>query len=211
MSHLKREKVPRKWPIPRKGTTFVVKPKQKGVPILILLRDMLKIAQNRKEVKRAIHKKNILLNKKEIKDEKESAKLFDVLTLVPSKKNYKLSLSDKGKFNLEEIKEAEANFKVSKIKNKTILKGKKVQLNFEDGKNFLSNLKCKVNDSALINLKDKKIEKCLGLKDNSRAMVFAGKHTGKKGIINKIEGKTAEIKIKDKNVKVLIKQLMVIE
>jgi len=159
MSHLKREKVPKKWPIPRKGTKFVVRPNQEGVPILIILRDMLKIAQNRKEVKRALHKKDILLNGKPVRNEKESAILFDVFTIIPSKKNHRLTISEKGKFDVEEVKEKDKGFKIEKVKNKKILKGKKIQLNLSGGKNFLSNIKCKTNDSVLINFKDKKIEK----------------------------------------------------
>ena len=61
--HLKRQKVPKSWPITRKGTKYLVRPNSdihSGIPILIILRDMLKIAQNRREVKRAIHEKNIL-------------------------------------------------------------------------------------------------------------------------------------------------------
>ena len=60
MTHLKRQNAPKSWPIPRKGTTFVVRPNfgfSKGIPLLIILRDMLKIAENKKEVKKAIYMK----------------------------------------------------------------------------------------------------------------------------------------------------------
>ena len=56
--HLKRQKIPKNWPIKRKGTKYLVRPNSnltKGIPILIILRDMLKVAQNRREVKRIIH------------------------------------------------------------------------------------------------------------------------------------------------------------
>jgi ribosomal protein S4E len=46
MSHLTRQEVPREWPIPRKGSVYVVRPDkeiEKGIPILILLRDVLKL------------------------------------------------------------------------------------------------------------------------------------------------------------------------
>jgi ribosomal protein S4E len=33
--HLKRQKAPKNWPIPRKGTAFVVKNNSKGLPILV--------------------------------------------------------------------------------------------------------------------------------------------------------------------------------
>ena len=216
MSYLKRQSIPKKWSVHRKGTKYVVKPSfsvQDGVPILIILRDILEIAQNRREVKKAIREKNILLNNRIVKDEKHNALLFDTISIIPSKKYYRLELSDKGKFKLTEINAGESTQKISKIINKKILKGKKTQLNLSDGKNFLSGIKCKVNDSVLIDLKQGKILKCLSLKEKAKVVVFAGKHSGEIGIINKInlERKMADLSEEGKKVDVLIKQLMVVE
>lgn len=215
MSHVKRHAVPKTWPVVRKGTAFVVKPNtgfSNSLPILIILRDLLKVAQNRKEVKKMIHLSNILLNGRKVRDEKEGVMLFDVITLVPSKKYYKLTILKNEKLNIEEIKENESNTKVAKIINKKILKGKKTQLNLSDGRNFLSDIKCKVNDSVFINLKSKKIEKCLQLNEKSQVIVFAGKHSGEKGEIEKInnERKIVEINTGKEKINVLIKQIMVI-
>src|SRR3989344_3030038 len=190
MTHLKRQNAPKSWPIPRKGTTFVVRPNfgfSKGIPLLIILRDMLKIAENKKEVKKAIYMKNIIINGRTARDEKEGIFLFDTLNIIPTKKHYRIILSQKGKFDLEEIKEHESDYKISKIIGKKILKGKEVQLNLSDGRNFLSDIKCKVNDSILINLKNKKIEKI------------------------DLEKKIASINKGNENINVLIKQFMVIE
>ena len=214
--HLKRQKVPKNWPIERKGTAYIVRPNanmSNGMPILIILRDMLKLAQNRKEVKRIIHSKNLLLNGSLVKDEKNSVSLFDALTIVPSNENYRLSLSEKGKFQIKKINAGEEIHKIAKIVNKKVLKGKKVQLNLSDGRNFLSDIKCNVNDSVLIDLKKKKIEKCLPLKEKGDVLVFAGKHAGKKASINKIDPvrKMVELTFGDKKINVLIKQLIVTE
>jgi len=214
--HLKRQKAPKNWPIHRKGTKYVVRSNfnlQKGVPILIILRDMLKIAQNRREVKKALHLKHILLNNKIVKEEKNSALLFDTLAVIPLKKFYRIDLLKKGKFKLEEIKEAEANQKVSKVVNKKILKNKKVQLNLLDGNNFISDTECKINDSALIDFKEKKIKKCLPLKEKAKAVIFAGKHAGERGIIDKInqEKKVVSLTTDRGKINVLTKQLVVIE
>ena len=212
--HLKRQKVPKNWPIKRKGTTYIVRPNaniSNGIPILVALRDMLKLAQNRKEVKKAIHSKNLLLNGFPVRDEKNSITLFDTLTLVPSNESYRLSLSEKGKFQIEKINAGEETHKIAKVINKKMLKGKKVQLNLSDGRNFLSDIKCNVNDSVLIDLKKKKIEKCLPLKEKGEVLVFAGKHAGKKANINKIDQvkKMSELTFENKKINVLIKQLII--
>ena len=47
------------------------------------------------------------------------------------------------KLNIEEIKESEANTKVAKIIEKKMLKGKRIQINLSDGRNFLSNINAK--------------------------------------------------------------------
>ena len=213
---MKRQKVPKNWPISRKGTKYVVRPGFKikeGLPILICLRDILKLAQNRKEVKKAIHSKNILLNGKIVKNEKNTITLFDKIHIIPSKKHYELNLSKYGKFDLEEIKDSEANHKIAKIRDKKVLKQKKVQLNLSDGRNYSSDLNCGVNDSVLIDFKQNRVIKCLALKEKAKVIVFAGKHAGTKGNINKIktERKMVELNIKDKKIDVLIKQIMVIE
>lgn len=213
MSHLKRQKVPKEWPTKRKGSAFVIKPtSKKGIPCLVVLRDLLKIAKTRKEVKKAIHNKLLLLNNKLIRDEKIAMSLFDTLSILPSKKYYKITLSKYGKFALEEIKEEEANKKIVKITNKKTLKGKKTQLNFLDGQNIISDLKCSVNDSLIINFKEKKIEKILPLKEKANVIIFAGKHAGEKGQIEEIDKKKKICVIKEgKNkINILIKQLMVI-
>ena len=216
MSHLKRQEIPKNWPIPRKGTTYLVKPLSdlsNSIPLLIVLRNLLKVAQNRREVKRIIHLKQILQNAKAIKDEKASLYLFDTLSILPSKKNYRVELSRNGKFEINEIKEGENNYKIAKIINKKTLRGKKIQLNLSDGRNFLSDIKCKVNDSVLINLKDGKIEKCLPLKENAEVLIIIGKHSGEKGIIKNIDtqNKMAKLEIGGLHINVLIKQLMVIK
>ena len=215
MKHLKRHSVPKTWSVPRKGKTFVVRPKsnlKNGIPMLIVLRDLLKIAQNRKEAKNALHNKNILLNGKYVKDVKNSAILFDVVTNIPAKKNYRIDMTENGKFKLNEIKESEAGMKISKIIDKKMLKDKKIQLNLSDGRNFVSELKCSTGDSALVNFTDKKIEKCIPLREKAPVIIFAGKHAGKKGEIEKInpQMKMASINSGSEKINVLLKQLMVI-
>lgn len=216
MTHLKRQEMPKTWPVRRKGTAYIVRPKfglKKGIPLLIVLRDILKVAKDRKEVKKAIYEKKILINSRSGRNEKEVLQLFDSLCLIPSKKYYRITLSEKGKFKLEEIKENDSEEKISKVINKKILKGKKIQLNLSDGRNFFSDIKCKVNDSVIVDLKNKKIKECLSLNKEAEAFIIEGKHTGKKGkIIGFSENnKMVELKMGNDKKSVLIKHIMVIK
>ena len=69
------------------------------------------------------------------------------------------------------------------------------------------------NLKGAINFKEKKIDKCLELKEKAKVIIFAGKHSGEKGIVSKMnpEGKAVEVDIDGKKVNILIKQLMVVE
>lgn len=211
--HQKRNNVPKNWPIPRKGTTFIVSRNSIGIPILLVLRDMLKIAKNKKEVKMAIHKNMILINNKPVIDEKKSMELLDVLTLVPTKTNYKLTLNEKGKYDIKEISKKDSKTKISRIIGKKTLKDKKQQINLYDSRNYLSELKCKVGDSVVLDLEKNEILKVLPLKEKSKVLVINGKHAGRLGRIEKIlpEEELAQLKSEDEIFNVLIKQMMVID
>ncbi|PJE81174.1 hypothetical protein COU58_03730 [Candidatus Pacearchaeota archaeon CG10_big_fil_rev_8_21_14_0_10_32_42] len=210
--HLKRHEAPKNWPISRKGTTFVLKKNSKGIPILIVLRDLMKIARTRNEVKQAVHKKDLIISNKPVNDEKKSLELFDILKIVPSKKNYRVVLSEKGKYDVEEINESETGSKISKIIGKRSLKGKEIQLNLSDGRNYISALKCSIGDSAIVDLQKRKISKILSIKEKSDVLVIGGKHAGTKGKILKIvEGnKMVELESSEKKFRALIKQVMVL-
>lgn len=206
--------MPKNWPVSRKGTTFVVKSNNgNGVPILVALRDMLKIAKTRKEVKIALNSRTVLINQKEVLNDKNGICIYDIVTLTPSKTNYRMGLSEKGKFVLTEIDEKEANEKIAKVVSKKTLKGKKTQLNLSDGFNAISDIKCNVNDSVVISFKDKKITSCLELKEKAKVLIVAGKHAGKSGTITSIdkERKMIEAKVEDVAINALIKQIMIIK
>ncbi|PIO08390.1 hypothetical protein COU59_01715 [Candidatus Pacearchaeota archaeon CG10_big_fil_rev_8_21_14_0_10_34_12] len=214
--HLKRQKAPKKWPIERKGTAYLAKPRfsnNEGIPVLFIIRNVLKLAQNRREVKALINSKKILINGKFLRDEKHTAMLFDVISMPSVKKYYAVNVSENGKIGVDEINEKDAGKKISKIMNKRLMKGKKMQINLGDGRNLLSDIKCKVNDSVLIDLKKEGVEKCIPLQEKANIVVFDGKHTGVKGKIKSIDRKEGIAKIMqgDKEINVLIKQMIVVE
>lgn len=217
MAHQKRQTVPMNWSVSRKGTTFVVRPSfdfERGLPVLIVLRDILKVVRNKREAKKAIHAKNVLINQKPARDFRHSLLIYDTLSLQPGNKNYRIVLDEGGKFRAKEIDEKEAKKKVSKVINKTKVKNGKIQINLMDGQNYLSDTKCNTNDSVIVDLEKKQISKCLPLAEGSDAVVFSGKHSGQRGKILSLkkERKMAQIKTENASeINVLIKQLMVVD
>ncbi|MBI5148391.1 30S ribosomal protein S4e [Candidatus Pacearchaeota archaeon] len=192
MDYLKRLAMPKSWPLPRKKGIgkYITKPKaslERSVTLLVILRDILKIAKIRKEIKKIVHEGEILVNSKKASNERLPVQIFDTIGIPKIKKFYRLNLSKSGRLIVEEINETESHKKICKIVGKNTLKKKKLQLNLNDGRNFFSN-EGHVNDSVVIDLKQNKIIKILHLKEKANVRIINGKMTGTEGIISKIQG-----------------------
>lgn len=197
--------MPTAWPIARKGKRqrFIAVPSHattKGITILYLLRNVLKVAETRKEAKKILFQGDVKINNKVRKEDTFPVQVFDTMSLEKGKKHYRLEIINK-KFQLKEISEKEAEEKIVKIANKTILGKGKVQMNLEDGTNVLTKDKFNVGDSIIVNTKTDKIVKVLPLKKGANVEVVIGKHAGKKGELVGFEklrrGKDYSIKLED--------------
>ena len=218
MAHVNRQNIGKFWAVPRKGSKYLAVSthnQHESVPLVVVLRDILKIIINKKELKRLINEKKIQINHKEIRTTNYPVSLFDVINFVEAKKNYKATLSEHKKMIFEEISNKEAETKIFKILNKMILSGKKIQLNLMNGKNIISNEKANTGDSVLLNLKDNKIVKIIPMEKGENVFVIKGKHAGHKGKIENIMergGKTIVKIVSDEGkVNVWIKNIIVTE
>lgn len=213
--HIKREIIPKSWPIPRKGTTYVVAPLggfESSIPLLIVLRDILHLAKNRREARKILREGGALLNLKKVYNERQGVSLFDTLSFPLVDKHYRIMINILGKFSADEISEKDAGKKVAKVINKILLKGKKLQINLSDGRNYLTSLSCSTHDSVLINLKSRRIEGCIPLKEGARALVIGGKHSGAEGNITRIhhEKREAEISTERKTFPIPFSKIIVV-
>ena len=205
--HRTRSEISKLWPIPRKGTKFLVVAshnQDSGIPVLVVLRDILKIGKTKREVKRVILLEKIKVNGKNIKDEKFPLGVFDVLGV--GDKNYKLIIKDK-KFSLEETKELK---KISKVIGKSILKKHRVQINLSDGRNFLTSEKITTGDSVVFSFKENKVEKIIQMKEGANVLVISGSHIGEEGKIEKVAINKADVKIGQRSVNLELERLMAI-
>ena len=205
--HVKRQTANKEWPIPRKGTKYVVvasHEKINGIPILIILREILKIVKDRREAKNILNSGEVKVNDRVIKKENFSVLPFDIVKI--RNKKYELTFSEKGKV---EIKNAEKEERILKVTGKKILKGKKIQLNLLYGKNIISDGKINIGDSVV--LKDGKILKIINLEKGKDAMIIAGRYKGKSGKIEKIENKIATLSHKNEKINVPVDSIMVIK
>ena len=216
--HIKKSKMPTSWPVPRKGKgkRFVAVPSHatsKGISVLFLLRDVLKIVKTRKEARYMTLNGMVKVNNQVRKDENFPVQVLDTLNLEKAKLNYRLEIINK-KFNLVEISTKDAESKIVKISGKKTIGTKTIQMNLDDGQNFITKEKFSVGDSVVLNTKEKKIVKILPLKEGAKVEIIAGKHAGEKGKLVGFEeltrGRNYQIKLEDKTVSLPYKTILVI-
>jgi len=205
--------MPKTWVLKKKGTKYIsANGNTNTVPIFVVIRDMMNIAKNRKEVKKILKEKEVKINNKKINDNKFPVGLNDTIEI--DKKYYILILGENKKLLVKEIKE-NSDKKILKVINKKSVKNNKIQVNCTNGRNYLvdnkESKKIKVGCSVIVDLKNKKIIDILPLEAGKEVLIIKGKHIGKRGIIEKIDfgKKIAEIKSKNEKINVLLDYLMV--
>lgn len=188
--HQKRVASPISWPITRKTHHWIVGANagahsmETGIPLLIVVRDMLKLANNAREAKRIINEKNILIDGVVRTDYKHMVGLFDIVSIPASNEYYRVLLDTHNRFKL--FKEDADAGKLCRINNKTIIKKGVVQLNLHDGSNIIGSNDYKTFDTIILDIKEHKIIKHLGYKPGNLAMIVGGEHSGEIGKIKQI-------------------------
>ena len=183
--HLKRLNAPRVLKLHRKINKWTIKPSpgthktNKSISLGIIVRDYLKLCDNLKEARKLIVNDEILIDNCIIKNYKFPCGFMDVLSIPKIKKNYRILYDKSGKLTLIPINIKESEWKLCRIEGKTIIKGKKTQLNLHDGKNILVKKdEYKTGDVLKIQFKDNKIIDTFPLSKGNISMIVGGSHVG---------------------------------
>jgi small subunit ribosomal protein S4e len=195
--HLKRKPAPRFWPIHRKELVWTAKPKPGPhsisycIPLMLIIRDILGLAETRKEANTIISQEQIKVDGKIQKEEGFPIGLMDVISIPTVEKAYRVLPSEKGLI-LHSIGAEEAKFKLCRIESKSIVKGGHVQLNLHDGRNVLVQLDDPKNpeedvyrtlDVLKMSIPDQEIVEHANLAGGVPAIIFGGKNIGRHGDI----------------------------
>ncbi len=184
--HQKRLSAPKTYKIPRKVAKWVVKPSpgphnKEAIPLLIIVRDFLGLADTAREARRIIAAGEVLVDGVPRKDYKFPIGLFDVVSIPKLDKSYRILFDEKGRYVPKEIEDA--NLKLYKIVNKTVVKGGRIQLNLFDGTNVLGSNEFKTKDSILMKIPEKEIVDHLRFEEGALVMITGGSHAGEIGRI----------------------------
>jgi len=185
--HLKRLNAPDSWHIAKKTTKFVTKTSAgphnaNAMPVAVWLRDRMGFARNMKEVKQILSQKDVIINGRPCRDPKMGIGIFDIISMPKIGKYYRILRDKDGRHVSVEIDSESAKTRLCKVKNKTVVTGRRIQLNMRDGANIIADNTYKPGDSIVISLEPETRFKILDhfpFAVGNMAMIIGGKHSGK--------------------------------
>lgn len=201
--HLKRMAAPGYWPISVKERKWVARPrpgphpKERSIPAIVIIREVLGYAANKREAKIILNQGNFIVDGKTVKDPRYPVGLMDTISFPLIKKYYRV-VASKRVLSLIEIPEDEATKKLVKIIGKRTVKKGKIQLNLHDGRNILipvdnpkekPDIDYRVGDSLLISLPGQEILAHIPEKSGNRAVIVGGSHISQQATLLEIKKK----------------------
>lgn len=174
---LKRQLAPRFWQVNRKSARFILNTmpgphtRKFSYPIGVVLRDLLHVCSNIREVKRSLNKGLINVDGKMIRHPNFPIGLMDTLEIKPSNQSYRFVPSNGIPLFPIKINSDEKNLKLEKIKSKVTSKENLYQYCLHDGRTFLSKESYNVNDTCLIDLPKFGIKNHVQLKEGCTVIV----------------------------------------
>jgi len=198
---LKRKPAPRFWPIHRKEFQWIVRPSpgphslEKCFPLSLVLRDILGVAETRKEAKKIISQGKVYVDGKVRRKDNFPVGLMDVISIPDMNGFYRVMPSHKGLF-LNPVSKEEAGFKLFRVEGRTIVKNGASQIALHDGSNMLVKVEdpespqkvvYETFDTLKLELPEKQVLDKLKTKKGNLAVITGGKNIGKQGRIVEIE------------------------
>jgi small subunit ribosomal protein S4e len=193
-NHQKRLSVPNSWPVERKTQTFTVKADagphgEDGVPLLIVLRDVLGYVDNRKEARYALNEGSVRINGETLSDESRPVGMFDILSFAERDEHYRVFPGEGGRLALTAIDEDAAQSKLGKIVGKRDVPGGDTQLTLHDGQTLLveDGTEYDGGDSIVVANEDDEVVAHFEYEEGALVTAVDGQHAGEIGEIDEIQ------------------------
>jgi len=193
-NHQKRLSVPNSWPVERKTATYTVKAGagphgEDGVPLLVLLRDVLGYVDSKKEARYALNQGAILVNGDPITDERRPIGMFDIVAFPERGEYYRVFPDEGGRLALTPIDSDSADSRLGKIVNKEQVSGGDFQLTLHDGTNVRVEdaSEYSTNDSLVVDNDSKEIVAHFVYEEGALVTAVDGQHAGQIGTGEEIE------------------------
>ena len=192
--HQKRLAVPNSWPVERKTNTFTVKAGagphgEAGVPLVVLLRDVLGYVDSTKEARYALNNDSVLVNGDAVSDEQRPIGMFDILAFPERGEFFRVFPDEGGRLALTPVDEDAAESRLGKITNKSVVDGGAVQLTLHDGANIRvdADAPYDTKDSIVIDNESKDVVAHFEYEEGALVTAVAGQHAGRIGEVEEID------------------------
>ena len=189
-NHQKRLSAPNAWPVERKTETFTVKADagphgEAGVPLLVVLRDVLGYVDSRKEARYALNQDNVVINGDPVNDEERPVGMFDILAFDERVEFYRVFPGEGGRLALTPIDEDAAQSKLGKVVSKRHVPGGDVQLTLHDGETLLvdDDTDYDADDSLVVANDDGSVVAHFEYEEGALVTAVEGSHSGEIGRI----------------------------
>ncbi|MFB6105835.1 MAG: 30S ribosomal protein S4e [Halobacteriaceae archaeon] len=186
--HQKRLSVPKSWPVERKTETFTVKATgphgEDGVPLLVVLRDVLGYVDSKKEAMYARRTGGIRVNGEVPGDVGRPIGMFDILGFPDREEYYRVFPDEGGRLGLTPIEADAADSKLGKIVGVTKVSGGRTQLNLHDGANIVvDGDEYTGGDSVVVENETGDIVAHFPYEEGALVTAVAGEHAGEVGTV----------------------------
>ena len=200
--HLKRIAAPPTWLVDRKEGKFIARPKGSfsmamGMPLITVLKDVLKLVSTRKEGQRVLNSREITVNGVRRKGEKFMIGLMDVLAIKDTGKSYRMLLDRNSVLRLVPVAESEASVKLGRITGKRSVRNGRVQLSLHDGHSLLGAAAHSTGDTVVLALPKGDVTQHIKLESGCHAYLIGGSNVGRTGVVENISGDKVTVKIGD--------------
>jgi small subunit ribosomal protein S4e len=189
--HQKRLSVPNSWPVGRKERTYTVKAEgphgDDGVPLLVVLRDVLEYVDSRKEARYALDRGSVLLNGDRAGDETRPVGMFDILAFDEREEYYRVFPDEGGRLTLTPVDEDSAGSKLGKVVGKRHVDGGRLQLTLHDGRTLVTDeTGIGGNDSVVVSNDDGAVVAHFPYEEGALVTAVDGRHAGEIGRVDEI-------------------------
>lgn len=179
-NHQKRLSAPKQYPIERKNGTYVAKAKgphaaDEGLPLVVVLRDLLGYAESTKEVKSVLSDGKVLVDGRARKNSDYTVGFMDVVSFPDMDEQYRV-LRRGNHIALAPV--TDGDVKLARVEDKTTLKGGVTQLNLYDGNNIEVDDEYATKSSLLVSLPDLEVQEEIRFEEGNLAFISGGKHAG---------------------------------
>jgi len=192
--HLKRLAAPKHWMLDKMGGVFAPRPSagphklRECLPLIILMRNRLKYALTKREVKMILMQRLVKVDGKVRTDTNFPAGFMDVVSIEKTGEVFRLLFDTKGRFVLQRLQPAEAKYKLCKVRKVGTGETGVPFITTHDGRTFrYADPSIKTNDTVKLDLETSKITDHAKFDIGNLVMATGGYNQGRVGVVVKRE------------------------